>query len=131
MRVQAVTCSGLYIPVQPGVMRPSRLTSVISATTRAAPPTAREPRFTRCQSLGVPSSAEYWHMGDTTIRFESSMSRRDRKSTRLNSSHTVISYAVFCLKKKKMSKVKPAVPNYMSELKDTTVIHVQEMNYRM
>src|SRR5438034_4429403 len=34
----------------------------------------------------------------------SSVSRctRDRKSTRLNSSHTVISYAVFCLKKKKM-----------------------------
>src|SRR5438034_2404599 len=27
--------------------------------------------------------------------------KRDRKSTRLNSSHTVISYAVFCLKKKK------------------------------
>src|SRR5438132_10139992 len=27
--------------------------------------------------------------------------RADRKSTRLNSSHTVISYAVFCLKKKK------------------------------
>src|SRR5436190_15390679 len=26
---------------------------------------------------------------------------RDRKSTRLNSSHTVISYAVFCLKKKR------------------------------
>src|SRR5688500_12434201 len=29
------------------------------------------------------------------------MSDRDRKSTRLNSSHLVISYAVFCLKKKK------------------------------
>src|SRR5260221_7528500 len=28
-------------------------------------------------------------------------SLQDRKSTRLNSSHTVISYAVFCLKKKK------------------------------
>src|SRR5438034_3787083 len=28
---------------------------------------------------------------------------RDRKSTRLNSSHTVISYAVFCLKKKIIS----------------------------
>src|SRR5690625_6333112 len=27
--------------------------------------------------------------------------RRDRKSTRLNSSHVAISYAVFCLKKKK------------------------------
>src|SRR5690348_18297247 len=30
-----------------------------------------------------------------------SASRRDRKSTRLNSSHPSISYAVFCLKKKK------------------------------
>src|SRR5438034_4418461 len=30
----------------------------------------------------------------------------DRKSTRLNSSHTVISYAVFCLKKKKKRETK-------------------------
>src|SRR2546422_8694338 len=30
--------------------------------------------------------------------------RRDRKSTRLNSSHGYISYAVFCLKKKKKKK---------------------------
>src|SRR5258708_17822223 len=29
------------------------------------------------------------------------VSRADRKSTRLNSSHQIISYAVFCLKKKK------------------------------
>src|SRR5260221_7581067 len=33
--------------------------------------------------------------------FESAPLSEDRKSTRLNSSHTVISYAVFCLKKKK------------------------------
>ena len=33
-------------------------------------------------------------------------SSADRKSTRLNSSHTVISYAVFCLKKKKKKKEK-------------------------
>src|SRR5256885_12595877 len=33
----------------------------------------------------------------------------DRKSTRLNSSHLVISYAVFCLKKKKKSPVQCAV----------------------
>src|SRR5256886_7229182 len=32
-------------------------------------------------------------------------SHRDRKSTRLNSSHSQISYAVFCLKKKKCSNV--------------------------
>src|SRR5215475_2159094 len=31
--------------------------------------------------------------------------RRDRKSTRLNSSHVKISYAVFCLKKKKKTKI--------------------------
>src|SRR5688572_31235158 len=31
---------------------------------------------------------------------------RDRKSTRLNSSHSQISYAVFCLKKKKKKKSK-------------------------
>src|SRR2546426_2664331 len=30
---------------------------------------------------------------------------RDRKSTRLNSSHLVISYAVFCLKKKKIASI--------------------------
>src|SRR5260221_3823333 len=42
--------------------------------------------------------------GDTQFRlskFSISRRLRDRKSTRLNSSHTVISYAVFCLKKKK------------------------------
>src|SRR5256885_9359243 len=32
-------------------------------------------------------------------------SNRDRKSTRLNSSHLVISYAVFCLKKKKKNEI--------------------------
>src|SRR3712207_8296130 len=31
--------------------------------------------------------------------------RRDRKSTRLNSSHANISYAVFCLKKKKITHI--------------------------
>src|SRR5256885_12685253 len=31
----------------------------------------------------------------------------DRKSTRLNSSHLVISYAVFCLKKKKHIQIEP------------------------
>src|SRR3712207_8770219 len=36
--------------------------------------------------------------------------RRDRKSTRLNSSHANISYAVFCLKKKKNRQ------NYQSEI---------------
>src|SRR2546430_13266915 len=33
------------------------------------------------------------------------ISFQDRKSTRLNSSHSQISYAVFCLKKKKIDKI--------------------------
>src|SRR5216684_3406462 len=33
----------------------------------------------------------------------------DRKSTRLNSSHGYISYAVFCLKKKKKTEIEPTV----------------------
>src|SRR5256885_12809602 len=36
---------------------------------------------------------------------------RDRKSTRLNSSHLVISYAVFCLKKKKPRQTLNSVPS--------------------
>src|SRR5947207_5897158 len=38
--------------------------------------------------------------GNPTSSRQASSTPRDRKSTRLNSSHTVISYAVFCLKKK-------------------------------
>src|SRR5690349_23933074 len=38
--------------------------------------------------------------------------RIDRKSTRLNSSHVEISYAVFCLKKKKNNKTY-AIPEYI------------------
>src|SRR3712207_7811113 len=37
----------------------------------------------------------------TGTRLVKAMAHRDRKSTRLNSSHANISYAVFCLKKKK------------------------------
>src|SRR5438132_3915320 len=37
----------------------------------------------------------------STAKSEDQRADLDRKSTRLNSSHTVISYAVFCLKKKK------------------------------
>src|SRR5256885_3503465 len=38
-----------------------------------------------------------WNLGKLAVRH----APLDRKSTRLNSSHLVISYAVFCLKKKK------------------------------
>src|SRR5258708_27646757 len=38
------------------------------------------------------------------LRGERGSARPDRKSTRLNSSHPIISYAVFCFKKKKKMK---------------------------
>src|SRR5215204_7274152 len=43
----------------------------------------------------------------------------DRKSTRLNSSHTVISYAVFCLKKKK----KKYIPHLLHNKKKNKTNH--------
>src|SRR5258708_14616614 len=41
-------------------------------------------------------------------RFLDGVLRLDRKSTRLNSSHQIISYAVFCLKKKKQNPTNSA-----------------------
>src|SRR2546430_13434591 len=47
--------------------------------------------------------------------------RLDRKSTRLNSSHSQISYAVFCLKKKKtITVVAPPAPARQSSARATT-----------
>src|SRR5947208_13010341 len=42
----------------------------------------------------------------TNSKGKISTAAEDRKSTRLNSSHQIISYAVFCLKKKKKNKIK-------------------------
>src|SRR5207253_11490557 len=49
------------------------------------------------QTLAAERKAHF----EAKARWESE--RRDRKSTRLNSSHVAISYAVFCLKKKNRS----------------------------
>src|SRR5436189_5702121 len=48
-------------------------------------------------------------LGGLTLALDAyrrSLAGKDRKSTRLNSSHRCISYAVFCLKKKKKKKQK-------------------------
>src|SRR2546430_16453706 len=62
----------------------------------------------RCQSRRPISIAAegfddlHSHVGMKVVK---PFSSEDRKSTRLNSSHSQISYAVFCLKKKKNKKV--------------------------
>src|SRR5258708_9818743 len=53
-----------------------------------------------------------------TLSYERIWINGDRKSTRLNSSHQIISYAVFCLKKKKNDylnrKTREHAQNYVS-----------------
>src|SRR3712207_9309543 len=46
------------------------------------------------------AGSQRWPLPDTSARSARGSDRTDRKSTRLNSSHANISYAVFCLKKK-------------------------------
>ncbi|KAH9400461.1 hypothetical protein TYRP_002026 [Tyrophagus putrescentiae] len=64
-------CSSLQRPGQPGDMRPRLSTPVASIITTPAPPMALAPRWTRCHSLTCPSTAEYMHIGEMTIRFRS------------------------------------------------------------
>src|SRR3989442_11397452 len=52
----------------------------------------------RLQAMGRLPAAR---RGPPGPRLERGVAKQDRKSTRLNSSHVRISYAVFCLKKKK------------------------------
>src|SRR5437588_7295464 len=60
-----------------------------------------------------------------------SISFLDRKSTRLNSSHTVISYAVFCLKKKKKTKQRKITKIYRNTvgIYITVIVHDVKLSY--
>src|SRR5258708_11620669 len=51
--------------------------------------------------LAAYSALNFGHGHPRLIAAAQRQLERDRKSTRLNSSHQIISYAVFCLKKKK------------------------------
>src|SRR2546430_12299919 len=68
---------------------------------------AFEPVFARIEELAYPLTFHPLdgepNMYGGKDRLGGKWGLRDRKSTRLNSSHSQISYAVFCLKKKKVS----------------------------
>src|SRR5438034_3865480 len=80
----------------------------------------------------VPPLARSWLLENSRLRagFEKTACTPepgpvDRKSTRLNSSHTVISYAVFCLKK----KIKKKIKSTMSDNQYTTHLFILLLYY--
>src|SRR5439155_5558234 len=78
--------------------------------TLATVPLARNPRASYSRTGPPPSAVSRWTRRSPFARLSrtarpvvaDATPRRDRKSTRLNSSHVAISYAVFCLKKKSL-----------------------------
>ena len=82
IRRHAVACSSFHNPASAGLIRPSGATALASAMTRPAPPVANWPRWTKCQSPGTPSIAEYWHMGETHTRLGMATSRSFSGSNR-------------------------------------------------
>src|SRR5437660_8500784 len=62
------------------------------------------------------------------VGFASAGFRQDRKSTRLNSSHVAISYAVFCLKKKKKKKTREKMTK--NELNAERSQHTTRTDYK-
>src|SRR5215510_15539428 len=74
---------------------------------RRPPRSTLFPYTTLFRSRGLPSHADVRagrpHCGPRHGARRATGCPRDRKSTRLNSSHVAISYAVFCLKKKKIA----------------------------
>src|SRR5438445_5012017 len=72
--------------------------------------------YTTLFRSGLRIARDVWLDGEVSSRRNGGpericLRRPDRKSTRLNSSHANISYAVFCLKKKKKQKDQRQKPN--------------------
>src|SRR2546427_7203892 len=92
--LQCATMTDLLAAAAPASLEPARLWALIPCAgtgSRAIAPDAPAPELPKQYHLvaGAPMVAH---------------TLADRKSTRLNSSHSQISYAVFCLKKKKKQK---------------------------
>src|SRR2546422_11167056 len=93
---------GLNLPEPRGLTRGPRL--LRETLTGSTNPPRRGPLH---QRLPMPAT-HHRHIArhlshESRMREENHERRADRKSTRLNSSHGYISYAVFCLKKKRRS----------------------------
>src|SRR5690348_17546670 len=74
---------------------------ILTATSETRPRSTRLPRHERRRQLLDAALEVFVSQGYHAAAMDEIADRADRKSTRLNSSHPSISYAVFCLKKKK------------------------------
>src|SRR5205085_10360533 len=81
----------------------SHRSSSADAAVGAGSVTGGESSYTQLASAATTSMPERNGRRNTRGPTGRTIYREDRKSTRLNSSHSQISYAVFCLKKKKNS----------------------------
>src|SRR5690349_22853512 len=86
------------------IRRPPRST-LFPYTTLFRSPTSSSCNGERSEPITEEGSVR-GHVAAREDRGDEPRRRQDRKSTRLNSSHVEISYAVFCLKKKKQHKIK-------------------------
>src|SRR2546430_13551770 len=77
---------------------PARLSRLVTSTAHEGWPGSRGRTCSTDEAL---SSRTSIRRPTVTVRNWAARSSTDRKSTRLNSSHSQISYAVFCLTKKK------------------------------
>src|SRR2546426_6474211 len=100
MERYAVRCTDSGTMTRRAVSGPTRAiaTSLRAKVLRGVGPRDFQPR----RSPGFRHSDWVTRPSRDSNRIGLGSGRTDRKSTRLNSSHLVISYAVFCLKKKKV-----------------------------
>src|SRR5258708_40370975 len=90
----------LIVNMQP--LLPWSQPSLFFLMIRRPPRSTLFPYTTLFRSNGILSASESsFERGSHYDQASAEGEPRDRKSTRLNSSHQIISYAVFCLKKKK------------------------------
>src|SRR5690606_40671686 len=109
---------GAFMPPWPRVFQPDTSTTFSPALRKTL---ARSVRYIRSpfrgHEKGAPEGAPLgMGVSGGSARYDGGekppSGKQDRKSTRLNSSHVKISYAVFCLKKKKTKRyIKNAVLN--------------------
>src|SRR5256885_4113628 len=114
---------------------PRRTSSPAGSTDRSGP----RPDAGRAQAQAVaherPGDAILLHGGEERLQLElghgdeGRATPQDRKSTRLNSSHLVISYAVFCLKKKKTHHLRLRAVHLRADGQVTDVLDVADALY--